>query len=135
MRKLTLLLCLLLAIGATGQIAALAADSLTAEQRAAVAALDVRLGAVEKIAASIDDASYNAEVARQIDELKKSRVAIEKDFDQGRYETLMHSVISRYQVVALWLKSPLLPAPPYDIALLGGRIVDGTGAPWYIADI
>jgi N-acyl-D-amino-acid deacylase len=90
---------------------------------------------VEKIAASIDDASYQAEVARQIDELKKSRLAIEKDFDQARYEALMHSVISRYQVVALWLKSPPLPAPPYDIAILGGRIVDGTGAPWYIADV
>src|SRR5215813_6047628 len=24
---------------------------------------------------------------------------------------------------------------PLDIAILGGRIVDGTGAPWYIADV
>jgi N-acyl-D-amino-acid deacylase len=27
------------------------------------------------------------------------------------------------------------PAGPYDLVLRGGRIVDGTGAPWYIADV
>src|SRR5262245_32220517 len=84
----------------------LAGSSLTPEQKAALAALDSRLAGVETLARKIDDGSYKVEVVRQIEDLKKSRSAIEKDFDQGRYEVLMHSVISRYQVIALWLKSP-----------------------------
>jgi hypothetical protein len=51
--------------------AAAAASSLTAEQKAALAALDVRLAGVETLAAKIDDPNYKAEVARQIDDLKK----------------------------------------------------------------
>jgi hypothetical protein len=69
------------------------------------------LAGVEALAAKIDDPDYKAEVARQIDDLKKRRLAIEKNFDPGLYEVLMHSVISRYQVIALWLKPAPLPAP------------------------
>ena len=86
------------------------ANALTAEQKAALAAVDVRLAGVETLAAKIDDPAYKADVARQIEDLKKSRLAIEKNFDQGAYEALMHSVISRYQVAALWLKSPVVLA-------------------------
>src|SRR5262245_46641650 len=43
-----------------------------------------------------------------------------------------------YPFFILWLglfTAPLAAQEPFDIALLGGRIVDGTGAPWYIADV
>jgi hypothetical protein len=69
------------------------------------------LAGVEALAAKIDDPVYKAEVLRQIEDLKKRRLAIEKNFDPGLYEVLMHSVISRYQVIALWLKPAPLPAP------------------------
>ena len=31
--------------------------------------------------------------------------------------------------------SPLPDSGRYDLVLRGGRIVDGTGAPWYVADV
>jgi hypothetical protein len=93
------------------ELAAATGSSLTAEQKTALAAVEVRLAAVERLAAKIDDADYKAEVTRQIEELQKTRLALEINFDQGRYEALMHSVISRYQVIALWLKTPPLPPP------------------------
>jgi len=94
-----------------------AGNSLTAEQKAALAALDVRLAAVETLATKIDDPAYKSEVARQFEDLKRSRLKIEKDFDPAAYEALMHSVISRYQIIALWLKSPPLPPPPLSLHL------------------
>ena len=97
------------ATGLADEPGSVAGNSLTPEQKSALAALDVRLGAVETLAAKIDDADYKTEVGNQIAELKKRRLEIEKEFDQASYEALMHSVISRYQVMALWLKSPLLP--------------------------
>src|SRR6478736_6658 len=102
----------------------LAASSLTPEQKTALAAVDVRLAGVKTLAAKIDDPDYKAEVARQIEDLKKTRLAIEKDFDQGRYEALMHSVISRYQVIALWLKAPSLP-PAEQNALTPDEVAAG----------
>ena len=111
MRKANLVSVLLplLAIGLTA--AEPADNTLTPEQKTALAAVDVRLAGVVALAAKIDDPNYKAEVARQIDDLKKRRLAIEKNFDPGLYEVLMHSVISRYQVIALWLKPAPLPAP------------------------
>jgi len=107
------LVTLLLPLFALGLTAAEPADNtLTPEQKAALAAVDVRLAGVVALAAKIDDPNYKAEVARQIEDLKKRRLAIEKNFDPGLYEVLMHSVISRYQVIALWLKPAPLPAPP-----------------------
>jgi hypothetical protein len=106
------LVTLLLPLFALGLTAAEPADNtLTPEQKAALAAVDVRLAGVVALAAKIDDPNYKAEVARQIEDLKKRRLAIEKNFDPGLYEVLMHSVISRYQVIALWLKPAPLPAP------------------------
>src|SRR5689334_17156633 len=84
-------------------------NSLTAEQKTALAAVAARLVGVEALAAKIDDPAYKAEVARQLAELKKSQLAIERNFDQGAYDALMHSVISRYQVIGLWLKAPSQP--------------------------
>jgi len=125
MRKTNLvaLLLPLLAIGLTAaepaakkvladELEAVAGDTLTPEQKTALAAVDVRLAGVEALAAKIDDSDYKAEVAKQIEDLKKRRLAIEKNFDPGLYEVLMHSVISRYQVIGLWLKPAPLPPPP-----------------------
>ena len=103
---------------------AAAGDSLTAEQKAALKALDVRLDAAEGIAAQVDDADYRTEAVRQIKELKDRRGALEKSFDQASYEALMHSVISRYQVIALWLKEPPLP-PPQPNTLTPGEEAAG----------
>lgn len=122
MRKANLVPLLLpliaLALAATGLVEkrgladeAAAGNTLTAEQKSALAAVDVRLAGVETLAAKVNDPAYKAEVARQIQDLKKRRLEIEKNFDPALYETLMHSVISRYQVIALWLKAPALPVP------------------------
>src|SRR5262245_29867833 len=134
--NLVVLLYSLLAIGLTAAEPAgrkaladdLAGNLLTPEQKTALAAVDVRLAGVETLAAKIVDPDYKADVARQIEDLKKTRLAIEKNFDSGRYEALMHSVISRYQVIALWLKtSPLPPREPNtltpDEAAAGWRLL------------
>jgi hypothetical protein len=108
--NLVYLLLPLLAIGLTA--AEPADNTLTPEQKAALKAVDVRLAGVEALAAKIDAPDYKVEVARQIKDLKRRRLAIEENFDPGLYEVLMHSVISRYQIIALWLKPPPLPARP-----------------------
>src|SRR5688572_15118683 len=134
-----LLLLPLLAIGLTsaelaerkvlaGDLDAGAGNSLTPEQKTALAGVDVRLAGVDALAAKIDNPDYKAEVVRQIEDLKKRRLTLEKNFDQGLYEALMHSVISRYQVTALWLKAPPLPSPEHntlspDEAAAGWRLL------------
>jgi hypothetical protein len=121
--KLVPLLLPLLAIGVAAALPAeakvfadgleaVADDSLTPEQKSALAAVDVRLAGLEALAAKIDDSDYKAEVARQIADLKKRRLALEKNFDPGLHEALLHSVISSYQVIGLWLKPASLPEPP-----------------------
>jgi len=82
---------------------------LTSEEQTALAAVDVRIAGVEAIAAKIEDPAYKASTLASIVDLKRRRASLGKKFDPGLYETLMHSVISRYQIVALWLKPPLLP--------------------------
>jgi hypothetical protein len=112
MRKTTFV-SLLLPLLALSRLTAAeqANDILTPDQKAALAAVDVRLAGVEALAAKIDDPNYKTEVAKQIEDLKKRRRALEQNFDPGLYEVLMHAVISRYQVIALWLKPAPLPAP------------------------
>jgi hypothetical protein len=84
---------------------------LTPEQVAALQAIDVRVAGVESLAVKIDDAAYKVSTDAAIADLKKRRKALERNFDAGLYEALMHSVISRYQIVALWLTAPRLPSP------------------------
>ena len=84
---------------------------LTPEQVTALQAVDIRVAGIEGLAAKIDDVAYKANTDAAIAHLKKRRKALEKNFDAGLYEALMHSVISRYQLVALWLTPPRLPTP------------------------
>jgi len=79
---------------------------LTDEQKAALRAVDVRIAGVEALLAKVDDPVYRAKEAKAVADMKKRRAGLEKNYDPMTYETLMHSVISRYQVIALWLKSP-----------------------------
>ncbi len=41
----------------------------------------------------------------------------------------------RFAAILALLTSAGLPGQTYDLILRGGRIVDGTGSPWYIADV
>ena len=34
-----------------------------------------------------------------------------------------------------WSLTDLRAAETFDVLIQGGRIIDGTGAPWYVADI
>lgn len=84
---------------------------LTDEQKAALRAVDVRIKGVEAMVARIDDATYRAKEAKAVADMKKRRAGLETNFDPMTYESLMHSVISRYQVIALWLTPPRESAP------------------------
>ena len=79
---------------------------LTDEQKAALRAVDVRIGGIEALLGKVDDLVYRAKEAKAVADMKKRRAGLEKNFDPMTYETLMHSVISRYQVIALWLTPP-----------------------------
>lgn len=84
---------------------------LTDEQKAALRAVDVRLAGLEALLAKVDDPTYRAKEASAVADMKKRRKGLERNFDPMTYESLMHSVISRYQVIALWLTPPRLPGP------------------------
>ena len=79
---------------------------LTPEQKNALEAVDVRIAGVEALVAKIDDPAYRENCVAAVKDLKKRRGSLEKNFDPALYESLMHSVISRYQVIALWLTPP-----------------------------
>jgi hypothetical protein len=128
------LLCLLLPLATLGlaaaeppakvtsaELDAVAGTALTPKQKTVLAAVDARIVGVEAIIAKVDDPEYKEDILSQLAELKKSRLELEKNFDQGLYEVLMHSVISRYQVIALWLKAPALPPPPGTAVVITKR--------------
>lgn len=83
---------------------------LTPEEKAQLAAVDARFAALEALVGKIDEPGYKATTLSAIADIKKRRAALEKKFDPASYETLMHLVIGRYQVVSLWLKPPRIPA-------------------------
>ena len=95
----------------SAELEAVAGSNLTPDQKSALAAVDARMVGLEALVAKVDDADYKADCLAAVADLKKRRMEMEKNFDQGLYEVLMHSLISRYQVVALWLKPPALPPP------------------------
>lgn len=123
MRRSTLLLLPLLAVGLFAAEpekksekpakapAEVAPTPLTDEQKTALAAIDARIVGLEAIVAKVDDADYKDDCVKAVADLKKRRKALETSYDQGLSEALMHSVISRYQIVALWLTPPRLPPP------------------------
>ena len=83
---------------------------LTDAERAQLKAIDARIVGVEAIAEKIDDPAYKEATVKAIVDLKKRKAALERKFDPGLAEALMHSVISRYQMIALWLRPAPLPA-------------------------
>ena len=128
------LLCLLLPLATLGlaaaepaakvtsaELDAVVGTALTPEQKIVLAAVDARIVGVEAIIAKVDDPEYKEDILSQLADLKKRRLELEKNFDQGLYEVLMHSVISRYQVIALWLKAPALPPPPGTVVVTTKR--------------
>jgi hypothetical protein len=84
---------------------------LTREEKAQLSAVDIRLAAVEALVPKIGDPAYKSAMVSAIADLRRRRIALEKKFDPAGYETLMQQVIGRYQVVALWLQPPQVPAP------------------------
>jgi hypothetical protein len=84
---------------------------LTPGEKAQLASVDIRLAAVEALVAKIDDPNFRSSTVSALADLKKRRAALGKKFDSAGFETLMHQVIGRYQVVALWLQPPRIPAP------------------------
>lgn len=68
-------------------------------------------GVALALLAKVDDPTYRAKEASAVADMKKRRAGLEKNFDPMTYESLMHSVISRYQVIAPWLTPPRLPGP------------------------
>jgi hypothetical protein len=94
---------------------------LTPEEKTLLAAVDVRLAAVERIAEKVDDPAYKSSVNAAIADLKKRRAALEKKFDPASYETLMHNVIGRYQVIALWLTPPRTLPPASQANAAAGK--------------
>ncbi len=83
-----------------------AATPATAEQLASLRAVDVRIAGLEALLPKIDDAAQKSGVVSGIADFRKRRAALEKNFDPGLQEALMHAVISRYQTTALWLTPP-----------------------------
>jgi hypothetical protein len=84
---------------------------LTPEQKTALQAVDARIAGIEALIAKIDDSAYKATSVGAVTDLKRRRVSLEKNFEPGLYESLMHSVISRYQIIALWLTPPRVAGP------------------------
>ena len=88
---------------------------LTPEQKAALQAVDVRIAGVEALTAKVDDSAYRENCLSAVKDFKRRRASLEQNFEPGLYEALMHSVISRYQVIALWL-TPARLAPRAESA-------------------
>src|SRR5258708_38116535 len=63
--------------------------------------------------------------------------------DRFEDEPMKNSSLQRYMlvfsfVVLFFVVAPLRPqgqARPFDIVIINGRIIDGTGSPWYSGDI
>lgn len=89
---------------------------LTAEQKAQLQAVDVRIAGVETLIEKVDEPAYKANCVAAVKDMRKKRASLERNFDPASYETLMHSVISRYQVIALWLTPPRLPPPAKPVS-------------------
>ncbi|HEY2944963.1 MAG TPA: D-aminoacylase, partial [Vicinamibacteria bacterium] len=47
----------------------------------------------------------------------------------------MKRVLLALLAAALAVRPVAAQEPPYDLLLRGGRVIDGTGAPWYVADV
>jgi hypothetical protein len=86
------------------------APPLSRERESGFRALDIRVAGVEALVARIDDPAYKASMVAVVEDFKKRREDLKKNFDQIQFDALMHNVNRNYQIVSLWLKSPRTPA-------------------------
>ena len=84
---------------------------LTPEEKGSLHAIEVRIAGVEAQLPRIDDPAYKARVESDLRDFRRRLAVLQKKYDPASYEALMHSVIGRYQVNALWLAPPRVPAP------------------------
>jgi len=84
---------------------------LTPAEKASLHAVEVRIAGVEAQLPRIDDPVYKARVESDVRDFKRRLAVLQKKYDPASAEALMHSVISRYQVTALWLAPPRVAAP------------------------
>jgi N-acyl-D-amino-acid deacylase len=47
----------------------------------------------------------------------------------------MTPIAASFVVLALWSIAPLVAQPRFDPVITGGRIIDGSGDPWFYADV
>lgn len=93
--------------------AAQSAPGITPEQESALRAIDGRIDALAELGARVEDTAYRTATVAAVEDFRRRRRALAREYDAGLYEALMHAVISRYQVVSLWL-TPARELPPAD---------------------
>jgi len=86
----------------------------TAEQKAALDALDGAIARFDALIARDDDVPHQAATKAVLDEFKQRRAAIRQAFDQSRYDELRVDLNLEFQRLASWLAVPTTPPPPPD---------------------
>ena len=84
----------------------------TAEQKAALDALDRVIARFETLLGRDDDTQHQAATKVVLDGFKQRRTAIRQTYDQARYDELRIDLNLEYQRLASWVAPPTTPPPP-----------------------